>query len=619
MNQDPKNLILAIGLSLLVIIGWQYFYAGPQLEKQRQAQQSLQQPAPRPPSGAPSATPNAAEPGPVPGAAPPPNAGIQPTSPDAIRTREQALAESPRVAIDTKSLSGSIALKGGRIDDVVLKGYRETVDPSSPNIVLLSPSGSPQPYYAEWGFVPQPGQNVELPKGDTLWTADTTVLTAEKPVNLTYDNGAGLIFHRTIAVDDQYMFTVTQSIENKGTEPVTLFPYELVSRHGKPTVSGYAVLHEGFVGVVGDSGVKETSYDAIEKEPQATQRLDGTGGWLGFADKYWATAVIPDQSAPIKGRYLSYGTGSKIYQVDQQGAAQTIAPGATLAVNSRLFAGAKVSDLLDRYESGLGIKKFDLLIDWGWFYFITRPMFKLIDFFYRLIGNFGFAILCVTFLVKVAFFPLANRSYMSMARMKAMQPQMKAIQERFKDDRAKQQQELMALYKREKINPVAGCLPVIIQIPVFFALYKVLFVTIEMRQAPFVGWIRDLSQPDPTNIFTLFGLIPWTPTHLPLIGSFLWLGIWPIIMGVSMFIQMKMNPEPTDPVQKQMFTYMPIIFTFMLGSFPAGLVIYWTWNNLLSVAQQGFIMRRAGVKFELWDNLAGMFRRKNGVSLRERS
>ena len=619
MNQDPKNLILAIGLSLLVIIGWQYFYAGPQLEKQRQAQQSLQQPAPRPPSGAPSATPNAAEPGPVPGAAPPPNAGIQPTSPDAIRTREQALAESPRVAIDTKSLSGSIALKGGRIDDVVLKGYRETVDPSSPNIVLLSPSGSPQPYYAEWGFVPQPGQNVELPKGDTLWTADTTVLTAEKPVNLTYDNGAGLIFHRTIAVDDQYMFTMTQSIENKGTEPVTLFPYELVSRHGKPTVSGYAVLHEGFVGVVGDSGVKETSYDAIEKEPQATQRLDGTGGWLGFADKYWATAVIPDQSAPIKGRYLSYGTGSKIYQVDQQGAAQTIAPGATLAVNSRLFAGAKVSDLLDRYESGLGIKKFDLLIDWGWFYFITRPMFKLIDFFYRLIGNFGFAILCVTFLVKVAFFPLANRSYMSMAHMKAMQPQMKAIQERFKDDRAKQQQELMALYKREKINPVAGCLPVIIQIPVFFALYKVLFVTIEMRQAPFVGWIRDLSQPDPTNIFTLFGLIPWTPTHLPLIGSFLWLGIWPIIMGVSMFIQMKMNPEPTDPVQKQMFTYMPIIFTFMLGSFPAGLVIYWTWNNLLSVAQQGFIMRRAGVKFELWDNLAGMFRRKNGVSLRERS
>jgi YidC/Oxa1 family membrane protein insertase len=617
MTQDPKNLILAIGLSLLVIIGWQYFYASPQLEKQRQAQSQLQQPAAKPPAGATMPTPNAAAPGPVPGAAPPPNAGIQPTSPEAIRTRAQALAESPRIAVDTKSLSGSIALKGGRIDDVVLKGYRESVDPGSPNIVLLSPSGAPEPYYAEWGFVPQPGQNIELPKNDTLWSADLNRLTAEKPVSLTYDNGAGLIFHRTIAVDDDYMFTVTQSVENKGTEPVTVYPYELVSRHGKPVVAGYAVLHEGFVGVVGDSGVKETSYDGIEKEAQATQRLDGTGGWLGFTDKYWATAVIPDQNTPIKGRFLSYGTGSKIYQADQQGEAKTIEPGATLAVSSRLFAGAKVSDLLDRYESGLGIKKFDLLIDWGWFYFITRPMFKLIDFFYRLIGNFGLAILCVTLLVKIAFFPLANRSYMSMARMKAMQPQMKALQERYKDDRAKQQQELMALYKREKINPVAGCLPVIIQIPVFFSLYKVLFVTIEMRQAPFFGWIRDLSQPDPTNIFTLFGLIPWNPTHLPLIGSFLWLGIWPLIMGLSMFIQMKMNPEPTDPVQKQMFAYMPVIFTFMLGSFPAGLVIYWTWNNLLSVAQQGFIMRRAGVKFELWDNLASVFRRKPGVSAGE--
>ncbi|GAC1328430.1 MAG: membrane protein insertase YidC [Beijerinckiaceae bacterium] len=610
MTQDPKNLILAIGLSLLVIIGWQYFYAGPQIEKQRQAQSQLQQPPAAAPNGSTKPSPNAIAPGPVPGAAPPPNAGIAPTSPQAVLSREAALAESPRIAIDTKSLSGSIALKGGRIDDVVLKGYRETVDPSSPNIVLLSPSGSPEPYYAEWGFVPQPGQTVDLPKSDTLWRADSNRLVAGQPVNLTFDNGAGLIFHRTISVDDQYMFTVTQSVENKGTDPVTLYPYELISRHGKPVVSGYAVLHEGFVGVVGDSGVKETTYDGIEKETQSVQQLNGTGGWLGFTDKYWATAVIPDQNVPVQGRFLSSGTSAKTYQVDTQSEAKTIAPGATLAVNSRLFAGAKISGMLDNYESSLGIKKFDLMIDWGWFYFITRPMFKLIDFIYHFVGNFGLAILCVTFLVKLAFFPLANRSYMSMARMKAMQPQMKALQERYKDDRTKQQQELMALYKREKINPVAGCLPVIIQIPVFFSLYKVLFVTIEMRQAPFFGWIRDLSQPDPTNIFTLFGLVPYDPTHLPLIGHFLWLGIWPLLMGVSMFIQMKMNPEPADPVQKQMFAWMPVIFTFMLGSFPAGLVIYWTWNNLLSVAQQGFIMRRAGVKFELWDNLASAFRRK---------
>ena len=603
MTQDNKNLYLAIALSILVIIGWNYFYGAPQLEKAHQTQVEMRQPSAPPQPGAPSAAP-----GQIPTTSAQTSAITE--APAMLESRTAALAASPRIKLDTASLSGSINLRGARIDDVWLKAYHETTNPHSQNIELLAPTGAANAYYAEAGFVPTPGGTQPLPGPDTLWHSDGGVLTAATPVTLTYDNGHGLIFHRKISVDNRYMFTISDDVENKTGAAVTLYPYALVSRHGTPATSGYSVLHEGMIGVIGNSGVQEPTYVSIEKEPKATKQLTGTGGWLGFTDKYWAAVVIPDQHRSFEGTFSARGTATKIYQTDFLAAPLTIAPGTIGAVTSRVFAGAKQTGVLDQYEADLGIKKFDLLIDWGWFYFITKPMFRLLDIIYKFTGNFGVAILIVTVLIKGAFFPLANRSYLSMAKMKAVQPQIAALRERYPDDKVKQQQEQMELFKREKINPVAGCLPMLIQVPVFFSLYKVLFITIEMRHAPFFGWIKDLSAPDPTNVFNLFGLLPYDPTTLPIVGHFLAIGIWPLIMGFSMFIQMKMNPEPPDPVQKQMFTWMPVIFTFMLGTFPSGLVIYWTWNNLLSVSQQALIMHRAGVKVELWDNLTNMFRKK---------
>ena len=606
MTQDNKNLLMAIALSILVLVGWQYFIGVPQMEKQRAAQLREQQASPPKPAGPASAVPGAPD---APAGSPSPS-GVAPVTPQAFASRADALKASPRLPVETKTLIGSIALKGGRIDDLSLRNYRETIDPASPIVVLLSPSGAPLPFYAEQGYVGAAGDTMPLPKADTLWSADVNKLSTETPVTLTWDNGQGLVFRRKISIDDQYLFTVTDSVHNSGAKAATLYPYALISRHGRPKVEGYAVLHEGLVGVIGDSGVQEFGYEAIEKEARGQKAWKGTGGWVGFTDKYWAATVAPDQATSFDGRFSASGTTAKIYQADALSEAKVIEPGATGDIKTYIFAGAKETATLDRYQADPGLKKFDLLIDWGWFYFITKPMFRLIDFIYKLVGNFGIAILLVTVLVKAAFLPLANRSYLSMAKMKALQPQIKEMQARYPDDKVKQQQEQMEMFKREKINPVAGCLPIAIQIPVFFALYKVLFVTIEMRQAPFFGWIKDLSQPDPTNIFTLFGLIPFDPTHLPLIGQFMHLGIWPLIMGVSMWFQMKMNPEATDPVQRAMFAWMPVIFTFMLGSFPSGLVIYWTWNNTLSVLQQWFIMRRAGIKFELWDNLVKSFSKK---------
>jgi YidC/Oxa1 family membrane protein insertase len=603
-SEDTRNLFLAIALSVLVMAAWQYFYAGPLSQREHQAQTQANNPVPK--------TESPAAPG---GSIPATALPSGPSGAAGAQTVSEALAASARVIIDTPSLGGSINLKGGKLDDLVLKDYRETISKDSPLIRLFSPPGAPDAYWAETGFVSASG--VKTPNLDTLWTADAKTLTPERPVMLTWDNGAGLLFKRVIAVDDKYMFTITDSVVNSGAAPATLQPYGLILRRGKPNVAGYSVLHEGFVGVItGDGGgqvgltlpVQEVTYSAIDKDTGKVRAFKGVGGWLGFTDKYWGSAVIPEQTAPIDARFSASGAMQpEDYQADFLGKEQTVAPGAAFETTTRIFGGAKEVNTIDNYESKLGIKKFSLMIDWGWFWMITIPMFRLLDAIYKVVGNFGVAILTVTVLVKLAFFPLANRSYQSMAKMKKIQPKIAALKELYPDDRVKQQQEQMELFKREGVNPVAGCLPMVIQIPVFFALYKVIFITIEMRHAPFFGWIKDLSAPDPTNVFTAFGLIPWDPTALPMIGHFLALGIWPLIMGVSMFFQMKMNPEPADPVQKSMFAWMPVIFTFMLGTFPAGLVIYWTWNNTLTIIQQYYIMTKAGVKVELWDNLYKLF------------
>ncbi|HXL29354.1 MAG TPA: membrane protein insertase YidC [Bradyrhizobium sp.] len=599
---DQKNMILAIVLSALVLLAWQYFVGLPQMEKQRQIAQQQQG---QQPQGAPESRPPA--PGGTPQLPGPPSA-----APQAQLSREDALAKSKRIAIDTPRLSGSIALTGARIDDLSLIQYRETVDPRSPAIVLLSPSGSPHPYYAEFGWLKSTG-DTRVPGSDTVWTQEGSGgLGVGHPVTLVWDNGEGLIFRRTIAVDDKYLFTVKDEVTNKGEATVALNPFALISRHGTPPTLGYYILHEGLIGVIGDQGLKEITYKDVEKKNEEFSNVKNA--WLGFTDKYWAAALLPQNSAQLlKAKFSAETLGTiKTYQTDYLLDAQTVPPGSTSTALGRLFAGAKEVAVIDGYEKQLNLNRFEQLIDWGLFYFVTKPMFKLIDLIFHWVGNFGVAILIVTVLVKIAFFPLANKSYASMAKMKAVQPQMQMIRERYGDDKVKQQQAMMELYKKEKINPVAGCLPMVIQIPVFFALYKVLFITIEMRHAPFFGWIKDLSAPDPTSVFNLFGLLPFDPSHAPLVGQFLMIGAWPLVMGMTMWVQMKLNPAPPDPTQKMIFDWMPIIFTFMLANFSAGLVIYWAWNNFLSVIQQSVIMRKNGAKIELFDNIKALFA-KSGV------
>ncbi len=611
---DNRNMILAVVLSLAILLGWQYFYGIPQAEQQRAAQQQAQQVQAAQQAAAPTAASSVPTPAVGPDGVPLP--ASQASVPGTPMTRAQAIAASPRVTIATERLNGSISLKGGRVDDLMLMQYRETVDPSSPHIVLLSPSGAPNPFYAEFGWTPASGANVKVPGPDTLWTAESTTLTDKAPLVLTYDNGEGLTFRRTFRVDDYYMFTVRDEVENTTGAPVTLYPYALVSRHGVPHVAGFYILHEGLIGVVGDNGLQEIGYSSLEAgKPESFSGV--TGGWLGITDKYWAATVIPDQNVKFDARFSTAMRGNvPSYQADFLSAPITVGAGETAHSNAQLFAGAKVVQVVDGYQNTYNIDRFELLIDWGWFYFITKPLFLVIDWIYRLVGNFGIAILLVTVALKIVFFPLANKSYASMAKMKAVQPELASIRERYADDKVKQQQAMMEMYKKEKINPVAGCLPILIQIPVFFALYKVLFVTIEMRHAPFFGWIQDLSAPDPTTIFNLFGLIPWNPASVPVIGAYLMLGAWPIIMGITMWVQMKLNPAPTDPTQQTIFNWMPVLFTFMLAHFAAGLVIYWAWNNTLSVAQQAFIMKRHGVKVELFDNIKGMFKKKKKAELK---
>lgn len=604
MNLDNRNVILAVVLSMLVLFGWQFLVAGPQMERAQQqariaAEQQAEQEALAVPAANPDGTVSAATP-------------AQPASAQTFADRASALAASTRVAIDTEDLAGSINLTGARIDDLRLEKYRETVDPESPIITLLSPSGAPGGYYVEHGWAPAAGATVALPDSNTVWAVENgaTTLTAATPVTLVWDNGQGLIFRRTIALDEHYLFTITQSVENTGSGDIALFPYARVVRQGTPPVQNFFIQHEGPIGVLGNNNYVSRKYHDLQNDKQVD--FASTTGWLGIADKYWATAVLPQPGAGINARFAYSTQGSTpIYQTNYVETQPVVVPaGGTASSESFVFAGAKEDHVISAYQTEHGFDRLELLIDWGWFHFLTKPMHWLLVTLYGLLGNFGLAILAVTIIVKAIFFPLANRSYASMAAMRRVQPEMKAIQERLKDDRAAQQQAMMELYKKEKINPLSGCWPILVQIPVFFSLYTVIFISIEMRHAPFFGWILDLAAPDPTNIFTLFGLIPWNPTVLPVIGSFLHLGVWPVIMGITMWVQMKLNPPPPDPTQAMIFNWMPIIFTFMLGAFPAGLVIYWAWNNTLSVTQQWVIMKRHGAEVNLFGNILDTFRKK---------
>jgi len=604
MMENNRNIILAIVLSMVVLFGWQFFVAGPQMERaQQQAQLAAEQAAATDPGLATPATPGA----PGQAAAPAANTGTQ-----TFATRDEAIAASQRVSIDTPDLSGSLNLTGALIDDLRLKQYRETVDENSPIITLLTPAGVPNAYFAEEGWLPVAGNTIAVPNAQTVWAVEgaNTSLTADTPVTLVWDNGAGLVFRRTISVDEHYLFTVAQTIENQSSGDVALYPYARVTRHNTPHVANFFIQHEGPHGVLGNNNLISKKYSDLQKDTVA--RYDNTTGWLGFSDKYWATAALPPAGTGINAQFTWKNTaGYDDYQTSYvETAPVVIAAGASATRESYLFAGAKEESVITALQQQYSFDRFDLLIDWGWLWFITKPMYFLLTFLNGIIGNFGLAVLAVTVIVKAIFFPLASRSYASMAAMRRVQPEMKSIQERLKDDRPAQQQAMMELYKKEKINPLSGCWPVLIQIPVFFALYTVIFISLDMRHAPFFGWIQDLAAPDPTNIFTLFGLIPWNPTVVPVIGSFLHLGVWPVIMGITMWVQMKLNPPPPDPTQAMIFNYMPIIFTFMLGTFPAGLVIYWAWNNTLSVAQQWFIMKRHGVEVNLLGNIVDTFRKK---------
>ncbi len=409
----------------------------------------------------------------------------------------------------------------------------------------------------------------------------------DQPVTLTWDNGENLRFSRTVAIDENYMFTITQRVENTGDEPVTLHPYGLISRWGTPPTLGFFILHEGPIGVLAGT-LEEIDYDDLREDGPI--ELPSQGGWLGITDKYWLASLVPDQESELVANFRHYiAEGQDRYQVDYLRPAMTVPPGETIEVTDRLFAGAKEVGLLDFYANEYGIPLFDRAVDFGWFYFLTKPIFHILHFFYQLLGNYGLAILLLTLLVKLLFYPLANKSYRAMSKMKKLQPEMMRLREQFGDDKMRMNQELMALYKKEQVNPMSGCLPIVVQIPVFFALYKVLFVSIEMRHAPFFGWIQDLSAPDPTSLFNVFGLLPWDPP------AFLMIGIWPLLMGATMLLQTKLNPQPADPIQAKVMMLLPLMFIFLFATFPAGLVIYWTWNNVLSISQQWVIMKRMGV------------------------
>jgi len=560
---DNTNFITAVVLSIAILFGFYYMVEKPQMERQ-QTQQVMQKQAEV-------------------------QAKIEPAkTQEPLRDRKDVLALSPRVKIETTQLHGSINLKGGSLDDLKLVKYHETTDAGSPEIVLLSPKGSDEPnqaYYTTFGWLANEG--IAVPSDDTQWKTDDKALTVGKPVRLTWDNGQGMVFERLISVDDNFLFTVVDRVKNASAQTVTLYPFGLISRHGHPQVEGTYVLHEGPLGVLGGT-LKEIKYSAFVKEPKVAQ--DSQGGWLGITDKYWLVSLLPSQDEKITASFTFTSAmdpktpEAGLYQVDFRGTPVSLATGASSERTTRLFAGAKRVSLLDQYEKQLGLPLFDRAIDFGWYYYLTKPFLYLLDAMNSMFGNMGIAIFLFTVMLKILTLPLSVKSNRSMAKLKALQPEMKVIQERFKDDRQALSLATMELYKREKVNPASGCVPILFQIPIFFALYKVLYVGIEMRHAPLIGWIKDMSAPDPTSVLTLFGALDWS--FIP------HLGVWPLLMGLSMFAQQRMSPQPTDKTQAQMFLLMPIMFTFMMGNVAVGLIFYWTISNIMGIGQQWYITRK---------------------------
>ncbi|MEM9724823.1 MAG: membrane protein insertase YidC [Pseudomonadota bacterium] len=628
---EQRNLILAAVLSLGVILLWQVFYVNPNLERQRLAEEARQQ-------AIAEAQAEGRDVDPVTGLTPAPTGASATATAERpfagpIINREAALAESARVQIRTPSVTGSIALTGGLFDELKLNKYREELDPESADVELLWPVRTEQAYYAAFGWHSS-GAAVETPTDRSIWavapgSADT--LTPEQPVTLVYDNGAGLVFTRRIEVDDRYMFTVTQSVENRGTAPVNLQPHSRVERRGQLR-EGIWILHEGPIGVF-DGALHELDYSDITDAPivdigKNIRRVSfnvSDSGWIGYTEKYWMAALAPVGAQTYVAAFdVSPGPqGRPVHEARIGYASKRIAPGETLSVTTRLFAGAKEKSALRDYQyllDGLerptstlgrisdfffyaGDSRFTDAIDWGWFPFLTRPIAEILAALNNASGNMGVAIILLTLLFKLMLFPLAQKAFVSMSKLKKLQPDMQLIQEKHKEDRMAMQQEMMALYKKEKVNPAAGCLPILLQIPIFFSLYKVLFVTLEIRHAPFFGWIQDLSAPDPTSILNLFGLMPWDGlSGAGILGIFA-IGVWPVLMGITMWIQQMLNPAPTDPIQAQVFAILPLLFTFMLGSFASGLVIYWTANNLFTLAQQYAIMRSQGVDVDILGNM----------------
>jgi YidC/Oxa1 family membrane protein insertase len=567
MSPENRNLILAMAVSMAILVLWQSFFVEPQMQAEQQAQIQSQQLNS-------DGTPQLDQ---IEG-----NGQLQ------VELPERPLEDVPRITISAPLLEGSLTSRGARIDDLLLKNYYVSLDEDSENVRLFNRVSSQNPYFSEFGWVSQ-ASDQPMPSAKTVWTVLDSELTPQKPARLSWDNGNGLTFLRTISINDDYLITINDTITSNLDTSISLNPYGLVRRTGTPATQGMWILHEGLLGVF-DTTLKEWTYSELQDDNKAGFNYDSEeqGGWAGITDKYWLSAIMPQQSETVKFSMRALPGSEDRYQADFLGKAIIVPAGGEVNWSGYLFAGAKKVDLLDKYEEELGVSHFDLAIDFGWFYFLTKPFFYAITYFNGLLGNFGLAIIAFTILVRLVLFPLANKSYRSMGKMRELAPKIQQLRESAGDDRTKMNQEMMALYKKEKVNPAAGCLPILLQIPVFFALYKVLYVSIEMRHAPFYGWISDLSAIDPTSLFNLFGLLPYSVDFLP---SFLSIGLWPVLMGITMFLQMRLNPPPPDPIQAKIFQYMPIFFTFLLATFPAGLVIYWTWNNLLSILQQWWITR----------------------------